>query len=75
VKRRAESDSSGDDATALLAISSRQQQRVARAAEVFMGRREDCRDVTLRLDAVTVLPGFLWPRLRHYPAAWQGDSA
>jgi putative endonuclease len=73
VKRRMESDSR-DDATALHAISPRQQQRIARAAEAFAARREDCRNVTLRLDAVTVLPGFLWPRLRHYPAAWQGDS-
>ena len=74
VKRRMESET-GADATALLAISAKQQARVARAAEVFMGRRADCRNVTLRLDAITVLPGFLWPRLRHYPAAWQGDSA
>ena len=78
VKRRMESDYTGkprDDATALHAISPKQQQRIARAAEAFMGRRADCRSVTLRLDAITVLPGFLWPRLRHYPAAWQGDSA
>lgn len=74
VKRRAASDS-GTDAAALLAISPRQQARVARAAEAFAARREDCRNVTLRLDAITVLPGPLWPRLRHYPAAWQGDSA
>ena len=74
VKRRAESDSR-DDATALLAISRKQQGRVARAAEAFMARREDCRSLTLRLDAITVLPGILLPRLRHYPAAWQGDSA
>ncbi len=78
VKRRMESDSpgkSGNDATALHAVSAKQQARVARAAEAFAARREDCRDVTLRLDAITVLPGFLWPRIRHYPAAWQGDSA
>jgi putative endonuclease len=77
VKRRAESESSaGDaaDATALLAISPKQQARVARAAEAFAARREDCRNMTLRLDAITVVPGVLWPRLRHYPAAWQGDS-
>jgi putative endonuclease len=71
VKRRA---GSGGDAAALLAISPRQQARIARAAEVFAARRTDCRDLALRLDAVTVLPGRLWPRLRHYPAAWQGDS-
>ncbi len=74
VKRRMESDSR-NDAAALHAISARQQARIARAAEAFMGRRADCQDATLRLDAITVLPGFLWPRLRHYPAAWQGDSA
>jgi putative endonuclease len=64
----------GADAAALLAISPRQQARIARAAEVFAARRTDCRDLALRLDAVTVLPGRFWPRLRHYPAAWQGDS-
>lgn len=77
VKRRAESGNSphgNADEAALLAISPRQQARIARAAEVFAARRADCRDVTLRLDAVTVLPGRFWPRLRHYPAAWQAES-
>lgn len=75
VKRRAADASSARDETALLAISPRQQARIARAAEAFRARRGDCRELDLRLDAVTVLPGFPWPRLRHYPAAWQGDSA
>jgi len=75
VKRRAESGAADVDGAALLAISPRQQARIARAAEVFMGRRADCRTLTLRLDAITVMPGFPLPRLRHYPAAWQGDSA
>lgn len=73
VKRRAAGESDSD-AAALLAISPRQQARIARAAEAFMARRADCRGLDLRLDAVTVLPGRWLPRLRHYPAAWQGDS-
>jgi putative endonuclease len=72
VKRR-QVDGQGD-AAALLAISPRQQARVARAAEVFMARRADCQGLDLRLDAVTVLPGRWLPRLRHYPAAWQAES-
>lgn len=71
VKRRA-ADQRGD-AAALLAISPRQQARIARAAEAFMARRTDCQGLDLRLDAVTVLPGRLLPRLRHYPAAWQAE--
>ena len=74
VKRRADREPGKADAAALLAISPKQQARIARAAEAFAARREDCRDVTLRLDAITVMPGILLPRLRHYPAAWQGDS-
>lgn len=75
VKRRADTEVGAADATALLAISPRQQARVARAAQAFAARRADCRDLTLRLDAITVMPGFPLPRLRHYPAAWQADSA
>lgn len=76
VKRRGAESGAADEA-ALLAISPRQQARIARAAEAFRSRRADCRALDLRLDAITVLPGRLLrplPRLRHYPAAWQGDS-
>ncbi len=76
VKQRAAGTDAAEDAetAALLAISARQQARIARAAEAFLGRRADCRGLDLRLDAVTVRPGFPWPRLRHYPAAWQAES-
>ncbi len=74
VKRRQPGGSGDGDAAALLAISARQQARIARAAEAFMGRRADCQGLDLRLDAITFLPGFPWPRLRHYPAAWQAES-
>lgn len=87
VKRRAGGlvigEAAGD--AALFAISPRQQARVARAAEVFASRRADCRDLALRLDAVTVteppsgpwraLARLLrWGRPRHFPAAWQAES-
>ncbi len=86
VKRRSGGLVGGEGAAdaALFAISPYQQARVARAAETFAARRSDCRDLELRLDAVTVtiptagLWGGLaralrwgWPR--HFPAAWQAD--
>jgi putative endonuclease len=74
VKRRPADAGADADAAALFAISAKQQARIARAAEVFASRRADCQGLDLRLDAVTVLPGRLWPRLRHYPAAWQAES-
>ncbi len=74
VKHRRPGADDDAEAAALLAISTRQQARIARAAEAFLGRRADCRGLDLRLDAVTVRPGFPWPRLRHYPAAWQAES-
>ena len=87
VKRRSGGLVAGEGAAdaALFAISPYQQARVARAAETFAARRSDCRDLELRLDAVTVtvptsgpwgaLAGALqwgWPR--HFPAAWQARS-
>lgn len=87
VKRRAAglvaAESAGD--AALFAISARQQARVARAAEAFAARRSDCRELELRLDAVTVTEpaSFPWVLLaralhwgwpRHFPAAWQAES-
>jgi len=70
---------------ALFAISPHQQARVARAAAVFASRRSDCRELELRLDAVTVtIPtsgpwgglarALHWGWPRHFPAAWQADS-
>lgn len=87
VKRRSGGVVAGEAAAdaALFAISATQQARVARAAALFAARRADCRDLELRLDAVTVTEptsgawavlaralGWGWPR--HFPAAWQGDS-
>ena len=91
VKRRSAGLVAGEGAgdAALFAISPHQQARVARAAEVFAARRSDCRELELRLDAVTVtiptsgpwgglaraLPRWLqWGWPRHFPAAWQADS-
>jgi putative endonuclease len=70
---------------ALFAISPTQQARVARAAEMFAARRSDCRDLELRLDAITVtIPtsgpwgglarALQWGWPRHFPAAWQAES-
>ena len=87
VKRRSgglvEGESAGD--AAMFAISPYQQARVARAAEMFAARRSDCRDLELRLDAITVtVPSsgpwsglaraLRWGWPRHFPAAWQADS-
>src|SRR5262245_30185760 len=91
VKRRSGGLVAGERAedAALFAISPTQQARVARAAEIFAARRADCRDLELRLDAVTVtsptsgpwarlaraLPRWLqWGWPRHFPAAWQAES-
>jgi putative endonuclease len=91
VKRRSAGLVAGEGAgdAALFAISPYQQARVARAAAVFAARRSDCRELELRLDAVTVtiptsgpwgglaraLPRWLqWGWPRHFPAAWQADS-
>lgn len=62
VKRRA------DRATALAAISPRQQQRLAKAALAFQTRRADCAGLDLRFDVITLGPG-LWPR--HLKDAWR----
>lgn len=62
VKRRA------DRATALAAISPRQQQRLARAALAFQTQRADCARLHLRFDVITLGPG-LWPR--HLKDAWR----
>ena len=87
VKRRAAGLVAGESAgdAALFAISPHQQARVARAAEIFLARRSDCRDLELRLDAITVTEptsgpwaplarALHWGWPRHFPAAWQADS-
>ena len=86
VKRRASGLAAGEGAgdAALFAISPHQQARVARAAEAFAARRADCRDLELRLDAITVTEPTSWPWAavaralqwgwpRHFPAAWQAE--
>ncbi len=86
VKRRTGGLVAGESAgdAALFAISPHQQARVARAAEIFAARRSDCRELELRLDAITVTEptSGLWAPLarrlhwgwpRHFPAAWQAD--
>lgn len=87
VKRRTAGLVAGEAAedAALFAISAHQQARVARAAEIFAARRADCRDLELRLDAVTVTSptsrpwgglarALKWGWPRHFPAAWHADS-
>jgi putative endonuclease len=87
VKRRGAGLTAGEGAgdAALFAISAHQQARVARAAAVFAARRADCRELELRLDAITVTEPTSWPWgpaaralkwgwPRHFPAAWQADS-
>jgi putative endonuclease len=62
VKRRA------DHATALAALQSVQQARIARAAEAFLQRRPDLAGCTLRFDLVAVAP---WRLPRHVPDVWR----
>ncbi len=61
VKQRA------DGATAAAAISPRQQQRIARAAQMFMAEHRACAGCDMRFDAVLVVP-WRWPQ--HLPGAW-----
>ena len=53
---------------ALLALSPRQRQRTARAAELFLLRRPDLAGHTLRFDLVAVRP---WRMPRHLVDAWR----
>jgi putative endonuclease len=53
---------------ALVALSSRQRQRTARAAELFLLRRPDLAGHTLRFDLVAVRP---WRMPRHLVDAWR----
>jgi putative endonuclease len=55
----------------LLAVSTGQQRRIARAAAVFLARRPDLADCSARFDVMIVGPG-LWPyRLTN---AWEIDN-
>ncbi|HVJ40835.1 MAG TPA: YraN family protein [Dongiaceae bacterium] len=60
-----------DLATALQAISPRQQARLARAALGFQARRRDCAGLNLRFDVITLGPGF-WPH--HLKDAWRPSA-
>jgi putative endonuclease len=53
---------------ALIALSPRQRQRTARAAELFLLRRPDLAGHTLRFDLVAVRP---WRMPRHLVDAWR----
>ena len=53
---------------ALAALSPRQRQRTARAAEVFLMRHPDYAEHTLRFDLVAVRP---WRMPRHLIDAWR----
>jgi putative endonuclease len=58
----------GDLPQALLALSPRQRQRHARAAELFLVRHPDLAGHTLRFDLVAVRP---WRLPRHLVDAWR----
>ena len=58
----------GDLEQALVALSLKQRQRTARAAELFLLRRPDLAGHTLRFDLVTVRP---WRLPRHLTDAWR----
>jgi len=58
----------GELEQALLALSPRQRQRTARAAELFLLRHPDLSGLTLRFDLVTVRP---WRLPRHLADAWR----
>lgn len=53
---------------ALVALSPRQRQRTARAAELFLLRRPDLAGHTLRFDLIAVRP---WRLPRHLTDAWR----
>ena len=53
------------------AIRPEQRRRIVRAAEAFLAKRPEMRDLDIRFDAVLVAPG-RWPR--HVPGAWRADG-
>lgn len=62
VKRRADFASSAE------AITARQRQRIKRAAEEYLQRRPQLRDLDARFDALLIVPG---RAPRHIVDAWQ----
>jgi putative endonuclease len=56
---------------AVEAVTSRQRQRIARAAELYLGARPSLRHKGVRFDAILVTPRH-WPR--HLKDAWRPDS-
>jgi putative endonuclease len=56
------------EAAAALAVAPRQQQRIARAASLFVAGRPDLARASMRFDIVTVAPRTL---PRHIPDAWR----
>ncbi len=56
------------EAEALSSVTPRQQERIRRAAEVFVQRHASCSGLDMRFDVVAVTPGAL---PRHHPDAWR----
>lgn len=59
-----------DRGAALEAVSARQQQRIQRAAQVFLARRPDLARLQPRFDVIAVTG--LWPR--HLANAWTAED-
>ena len=57
-----------DMATALAAVTARQQRRITRAAQAFLARHIGLADLDLRFDVIAVLP-YRLPR--HIKDAWR----
>jgi putative endonuclease len=57
-----------DSEQAAYALSRRQRERAARAAEMFLLRHPEHAGCTMRFDLITVRP---WRLPRHLPDAWQ----
>lgn len=57
-----------DTATALAAVTARQQRRIARAAEAFVARHGNVGDLDIRFDIIVVVPHRL---PRHIKDAWR----
>ncbi len=61
----------GAELAAAEALGTRQRNRVARAAELYLGARPGLRHKDVRFDAILVVPG-RWPR--HLRDAWRPES-
>lgn len=57
-----------DYADAVAAIGTRQQERIRRAAIVFLARNPRLAGLNMRYDAIIVAP---WRMMRHLPDAWR----